>query len=894
MKKILDQFFQPKSVALIGATDKMGKVGQAVLQNLIQGGFKGALYPVNPKYKVIQGIPCYPDIKKLPENADLVIIATPATTIPDLIRDCGKKGMKAVLVLSAGFKEAGETGEALYAELKNQANLHGVRLIGPNCLGLITPLIGLNATFTPNIPAAGQVAFISQSGAMGSAILDWAAEKNVGFSHFVSVGSMADIAFHHLIDYFGSDNRTACILIYMESLNDARKFMSAARAFARSKPIVILKAGRSKEGAKATLSHTGSMAGNDAVYDAAFKRAGVIRVATVQQLFDCAQALAMQALPEGDRLAIVTNAGGPGILATDWLIQRGGSLATLAPERIEALNQIMPASWSKGNPVDILGDGSPELYKAGVEACLADPGVDAVLCILTGQNMTNPADFAQIVAEASKKAKDKPVYAAWMGQKAMADGRAVLASNKIPWYPFPERAVEVFMRMVEYRENLAMLYETPSDLPIEFNFKRKEARKIIQQAQEKGLTTLEESTAKQLLHCYNIPVNIGQTAKNETEAVQMAREIGFPIAMKIASPDIWHKSDVHGVRLNIETEADVVRVFNSLIESAKNKRPDARIEGVLIEKMLDARFELLIGAIKDPVFGPVLMFGLGGTATEIWKDRAIALPPLNLALASHLVEDTKISRILHGYRNQPGVPLEYLQKILCHFAYLVMDFPEIKEIEINPFGMNAQGGIALDAAITLEKDPGQQKEAYSHLSILPYPTHWIKTVTLRNGAKVLLRPIRPEDEALEAKLVQNTSKESLYFRFFGYLTHLDHQMLARFTHIDYDREMAIVAEIGEGDQKELIGVVRIVGDGWRETAEYAILVTDAWQEKGLGGILTDFILEIARAQGYKKVYASFLKINGDMRRLFHRKGFEIQATPDDYDLAEIALSPQHT
>jgi acetyltransferase len=889
MKKVLDKFFRPQSVALIGATDKPGKVGQAVLQNLIAGGFKGAIYPVNPKYNTLSGLPCYPDVRKIKGTVDLVIIATPAASIPGIIRDCGKKGIEAALVLSAGFKEAGVEGEALYAELKNQAKTHGVRLIGPNCLGLITPLIGLNATFTPHIPAAGQVAFISQSGAMGSAILDWAAEKNVGFSHFVSVGSMADISFHHLIDYFGADNRTGCILIYMESLIDARKFMSAARAFARSKPIVILKAGRSKEGAKATFSHTGSMAGNDAVYDAAFRRAGVIRVATVQQLFDTAQALALQPLPAGDRLAIVTNAGGPGILATDWLIQRGGSLAQLEEKRIAQLNQIMPASWSKGNPVDILGDGDAHLYGAAVNTCLDDPGVDAVLCILTGQNMTHATEFAEVIAAAAQKNKYKPVYAAFMGQKTMAAGRELLAKNKIPWYPFPERAVEVFMKMVDYRENLELLYETPPDSPIEFDFNRAGAGRIIRAAMEKGLTALDERTSKSILQCYNIPVNLGRIAKTEAEALEIAREFGFPLAMKIESPDIWHKTEVNGVRLGIDSEADVERVFRSLLENARTKRPDARITGVLVEKMWRANHELLIGAVKDPVFGPVIMFGLGGTATEIWKDRAIALPPLNMALAKHLVEGTRISRILHGYRNQPGVPMEYLNQILCAFAYLVMDFPEIREIDINPFAMNADSGTALDALITLEDSPARQKAPFSHLSIEPYPTQWIKKAALRNGRKVLLRPIRPEDEALEAQLVKNTSKESLYFRFFGYLNHVDHAMLTRFTHIDYDREVAIVAEIGHGEHRELIGVVRIVGDGWRETAEYAILITDKWQGQGLGSILTDFILDIARQQGYRMVHGSFLKINGDMRRLFDRKGFTIKSTPDDYDVAEIQL-----
>ena len=889
MKKILDHFFRPQSVALIGATEKPEKIGHAVLQNLLSAGFKGDIFPVNPKYQTLNGLKCYPSVSKLPKVPDLTIIVTPAPIVPALMKECGKKGIVSVLVLSAGFKEAGETGEALFRDLKAQAKEHGIRLIGPNCLGLLTPSLGLNATYAPAMPAHGRVAFISQSAAMGSAILDWAAEKNVGFSHFVSIGGMADIGFDHLIDYFGSDNRTACILIYMESLVNARKFMSAARAFARSKPIVILKAGRSKDGARATFSHTGSMAGNDAVFDAAFHRAGVIRAATVQQLFDCAQALSMQPLPASNRLAIVTNAGGPAILATDWLTQRDGVLATLQPAALSALDTIMPPAWSRSNPVDVLGDANPERYRAALKTCLHDTGVDAVLCILTAQNMTDPTEFAQVVVEESKKVKSKPVYAAWMGLHSMGPGRRLLESEKIPWYPFPERAVEVFMKMVNYHDTLELLYETPPDMPLELGFQREKARGIVEQLRKKGRTELSESESMQLLQCYGIPVNIGKLARTEDEAVVHAQSIGLPVVMKIESPDIWHKSDVNGVRLGLESEADVRRAYHSLLENVQKKRPDARIMGVLVEKMWDVQHELLIGTVKDAVFGPVVVFGLGGAATEIWQDRAIALPPLNRALARHLVEGTRISRLLQGYRHVPAVPMEYLEHILCRFAYLVMDFPDIREIDINPFAMNAEGGIALDAAVTLERDPGRQREPYSHLSILPYPTQWIKKVQLRDGTKVLLRPIRPEDEALEARLVENTSRESLYFRFFGYLSGLNHQMLTRFTHIDYDREIAIVAEIERKGQKELIGVVRIVGDGWRETAEYAILITDAWQGHGLGSILTDYILDIAKEQGYRMVYGSFLKINGDMRRLFQRKGFVIKSTEEEFDLAEKLL-----
>ncbi len=890
MKRILDKFFLPKSVAVVGATEKPLKIGYAVVRNLLAGGFKGAVYPVNPKHNMVLGLKCYARLKDLPEVPDLVLMALPAALTPALMKECKTAKAECAVVLSAGFKEAGPEGEALFKELKREAALNGVRLIGPNCLGLLTPAIGLNATFAPTMPPAGRVAFISQSGALGSAILDWAADKNVGFSHFVSIGSMADIGFDHLIDYFGSDSHTACILIYMENLANARKFMSAARAFARSKPIVVLKAGASVQGARAALSHTGAMAGNDAVYDAAFQRAGVIRVQTIQQLFDSTQALATEPLPAGNRLAIVTNAGGPAILATDALEQRGGTLATLAPETLAALDKVLPPAWSKGNPVDTLGDASVEQYRAAVHACLYDPGVDAVLAILTAQSVTDAEAIARAVVAESKAVYSKPVYTSWMGLQTVRSGRAVLEEGKVPWYPFPERAVVTFMHMVRYRENLEMLHETPSDLPVEFaDIRRDEARAIVQAVYQSGRIHLDETESRRLLSCYGIPVNASYLAKTEDEAAAIAANLGCSVALKIESPDIWHKSDVHGVRLGIETEHGVRQVFRFLMENVRKKRPDARITGVTVEPMVSTQHELLIGAVKDPVFGPVIVFGLGGVATEVWQDRAIGLPPLNLALAKHLVEGTKIARLLHGFRNLPAVPLDQLQTVLVRFAYLLMDFPDIREFDINPFAMSTGGGIALDAAVTLERSPSKQRDPFEHLSIQPYPTQWIKNVRLRNGRTALLRPIRPEDEPLEAALVKNTSKESLYFRFFGYVPGIDHKMLARFTHIDYDREMAIVAIVEEKGEPQIIGVVRIVGDGWRESCEYAILVADAWHGNGLGGILTDYIIEIARAQGYKKITASFLKINGAMRRLFERKGFRIRAGEDESDWAELGI-----
>lgn len=888
MKQILDKFFSPKSIALIGATENKAKVGCAVMRNLL--AFEGKVFPVNPKYSKLYDKTCYFSVHELPEKPDLAIIVTPAPTVAGIIADCGEAGITCAIILSSGFKEAGAAGERLFKELQHQAALYGVRIIGPNCMGLVNPSIHLNATFVSTTPVSGKVAFISQSGALGAAVVDWAASKNVGFSYFVSLGNTADISFDHLIDYFGQDSHTACILIYMEHLGNARKFMSAARAFARSKPIIILKAGSSKEGARATLSHTGAMAGNDAAFEAAFRRAGLVRARTIQQLFDCTQALAMQPLPPGKRLAIVTNAGGPGIIATDALIRRGGILANLSDKTIEKLDAILKINWSKNNPVDIGGSASPEQFRAAVRACLFDPQVDAVLAILAAQDVMNPSAAAEGLVAESRAVFPKPVYASWMGMQSVKEGREILEKGKVPWFPFPERAVEVFMHMADYRQNLELLFETPSDQPIGFaDIDRQKAKSLIDDIFKQGRTQLDERESKQVLACYGIRVNEGKPAGSLDEAVAHAAAIGYPVALKVESPDIWHKTDVGGVRTGIDSEAELRQVYQAMLENVRKRRPDARIQGFVVEPMIPIQYEVMLGAKKDPVFGPIILFGLGGIAAELWQDRTVGLPPLNMALARRLVEGAKVSELMRGYRGMLAVSMDLLQEVLCRFAYLLMDFPIIQEVDVNPYALNESGGIVLDANITLERTISLQRDPYDHLCIVPYPTQWMKTITLKNKKEALFRPIRPEDEPMEAELARNASRESLYFRFFGYVPGLDHKFLSRLTHIDYDREMAIVAEVQEEGRKKIAGVVRIVGDGWRESCEYAILVADNWHGQGLGGALTDYIIDIARAQGYQKITASFLKVNGAMRRLFERKGFNISSGEDESDWAELAL-----
>jgi acetyltransferase len=889
MVRQLDSIFNPKVIACIGATDRVDSVGYAVMHNLLTGGFEGKVYPVNPKHKTIQGVTAYKSIKKLPQRPDLAIIITPAATVPGIVQECGESGVGGLLIISAGFKEAGEEGERMLEQITETSREFGMRIIGPNCLGFINPTLGINASFATKMPNKGNIAFISQSGALCTSILDWSLDQSVGFSHFVSIGSMVDVGFAELIDYFGMDNATSSILIYMETLKDARKFMSAARAFARSKPIIILKAGKSLEGGKATLSHTGSVAGNDAVFDAAFQRAGIIRVETIAELFHSAQALALQPRPQGNRLAIVTNAGGPGVLATDYLTTRGGKLAPLTEATMQKLNDFLPSSWSHNNPVDVLGDASAETYRRALEACLSDETVDGVLTILTTQAVTSPTEVAQEVVKAAQNTR-KPVLAVWMGERDVAEGREVLELGKIPNYRYPESAVSVFLKMWNYSRNLELLYETPEEAPQQFTPRKDSAWRIIRSALSQGRKQLTEDEAKELLACYHIPVSANKLAVTPEEAAEFAAAIGFPVAMKIVSPDALHKTEVGGVRLNISNREEAIANYHAIVESVKRHVPNANIHGVLIERMVKKPFELLIGAKKDPIFGPAIAFGRGGVAVEVYKDTQLGLPPLNMRLARRIIEGTQIYPLLKGYRNQPGIDLEDLAFVLTKFAHLLTDFPEINELDINPYAADEYAGVALDARVLLDEyRPRRKGHPHDHMVISPYPGKYTKRIVLKNGTEAILRPIRPEDEPMETQMIENLSSETLYFRFFGYVPRVNHDFLTRFTHIDYDREMAIVAEIDDKGQKKMIGVVRIIADAWGESAEYAIVVADAWQGLELGSNMTDYILEVARDKGIQKVYASMLATNKRMIRMFEKRGFKISREDFETYRAELEL-----
>ncbi|MCE9613117.1 MAG: GNAT family N-acetyltransferase [Lentisphaerae bacterium] len=885
----LHQLFNPETVAVIGATDKVGSVGHALMRNLIGSGYPGIVYPINSKRKSVLGVKAYPTINDVPDRVDLAVVATPASTIPQVTEQCGQAGVGAMVIISAGFMEAGEEGQRLFAQALESARRYGMRILGPNCLGFIKPSIKLNASFANKMALPGKLAFISQSGALCTSILDWAVHNKVGFSHFVSIGSMGDIGFHDLIDYFGSDSETSSILIYMESLSNAKRFMSAARAFARTKPIIVLKVGRSSAGAKAAMSHTGSLTGDDSIFDAAFKRAGIIRVNTIWELFNCAQTLATQPRPRSNRLAIVTNAGGPGVIATDRLMQLGGQLATVSDSTLTSLNKVLPAAWSHNNPVDVLGDADPVRYKEAVDLCLKDEATDGVLVVLTPQAMTLPAEIAQEIVSLPKQ-PGKTLLASWMGADDVARGQEVLLNAGIPVFETPEQAVTCFMHMVQYSRNLELLHETPESTPSEFVPKTQANRDIIAKVVAEGRTSLTETEAKEFISNYDIPVGKHGVATSAKEAVAIAEQVGFPVVMKILSADILHKTDVGGVVVGVTTATAAEAAYTGILDRVKAKRPEARIQGILIEEMSRKKYELLIGCKKDPIFGPVIVFGMGGVAVEVFRDTNIALPPLNMALSRRLIEDTHVYTLLKGYRGMEGVELRSLQFLLNKFAYLIMDFPEIKEVDINPFGIDMKGGVVMDAKIILDeaviKNP---VEPYGHLVISPYPKDLERVVQLKTGLSVQLRPIRPEDEPLEAEMFRNFSPKTQRFRFFQLVKNVTHEMLVRYTQIDYDRELAIIAEVNDGGQRKMAGVVRIIADPYNETAEFAIVVADPWQNQGLGNIFTDYILELARKRGVNQVYATFLRDNHVMKHLFEKRKFTITGTEDSYK-AELKLN----
>ncbi|GBC70969.1 Acetyltransferase Pat [Candidatus Calditenuaceae archaeon HR02] len=889
----LERMFNPSVVALIGATDREGSVGLALLQNLLKSSFDRRVYAVNPNRESVLGIKCYHSIDAVPEHVDLAVIATPAKTVPGIVEECGEAGVEGVVIVSAGFKETGEEGRKLEEEIKRLGHRYGLRILGPNCLGFIRPPIGLNSTFLLKDPEPGQIAFISQSGALGSAILDWAISAHVGFSMFVSLGSMIDIDFGDLIDFLGEDPYTRSILIYMESVGDAKKFMSAARGFARNKPIIIMKSGKYPAGAKAVRSHTGVMAGSFDVYRAAFRRVGAVRVDEIKDLFNCASVLDSRRLPAGPRLAIITNAGGPGAIAADAAIEYGGSLAQLSESTIELLDRILPPYWSRGNPIDVLGDADINRYSVALRACLSDPNVNGIIVIYTPQGAAKPLELAKKVVEiVDEGGRVKPVLTVWMGGEEVYSARELFYHNDIPTYSTPEEAVKTYTYMYKYKRSLELLYETPEDLLIDPSPPKNFLKILIRRALMEGNTVLTIDESDKFLDAYGIPRAKGELASSLNEALAIAARLGYPVALKIVSPDISHKTDIEGVVLNVTSETELREAYLRLIDSVRSKMPDARVKGIYVQKMVHpAHYELILGSARDLDFGAIILFGAGGTATEFLRDYSIGLPPLNQVLARRLMEETKIYEILvRGIRNRPPADLKKLEEVIVRFSNMIVDFPEIKEAEINPLIVSGDQIYAVDFRIILDDKYVDSGEQYSHLVITPYPTKYVRPWRLRDGREVLLRPIRPEDEPLEYELIKGLSEESSRFRFFQVIREITHEMLVRFCNIDYDREIAIIAEYNEGGKKRNVGVGRLIIDRDAKRGEFAVLVADDFQGKGLGTKLTDMVIEIAREKGLDSIYGIVLPENIKMIRLCKKMGFEIKYGKDEV-LVELKLKP---
>ena len=874
----LDRIFKPRRVAVVGASESAGSIGNALMKNLIEGGFQGKLLPVNPKYHTVQGISAVGSVSALDAEVDLAVVATPIHTVPEIVRACVEKKIAGAIVISAGGKEVGEKGREIEERIRATAHAGGLRIVGPNCLGIIRPNARLNASFASEMPDIGHLAFVSQSGAICTAILDLALKEHIGFSHFVSIGSMLDVDFGDLIDYLGNDPSAKSILLYIESLTNFRKFMSAARAVSRVKPIIVLKAGRSEAGAKAAASHTGAMAGEDAVYDAAFKRAGIVRVDTIQDLFDCAELIAKQPRPLGPRLAIVSNGGGPGVMATDTLARYGLDPAPLTPETFQKLDAFLPSFWSRGNPVDILGDASAERFRRTLEICFEGKDTDGVCVILAPQAMTAPILVAETLVS-TMKGRRYPVFACWMGGKSIEKALQILNNAGIPTYETPERAVRAFLYMVDYARNTASLMEIPPKLPRNIAFDPEKAERLLAKTSDNEF--MPESDVTEVLSAYGLPVIRTETAGTEDEASRLGLAMGYPLVMKLHSPDITHKTEVGSIRLDLRSDEEVRAAFAGIVESARRYKPHARIDGVTMQPFFsNPDFEILLGAKRDANFGPVIVFGMGGIFTEVLKDRALGLPPMNRLLARRMMQETKAWSLLQGYRNRPPADMERLEEMIIRLSQLLIDFPRIAELDMNPVLIKDGNPVAVDARILLSK---ADRPSPLHLVISAYPEQNETHLITKEGVRLFIRPVRPEDAPLFTALFKTLSPTTIYYRFFGALKELNPEMLARFTQIDYDREIALVALGEDSETENMLGVARIIGDPDGKTGEFAVLVGDAWQGKGIGSNLLEKCLSIAEKQGFKTVHGIVLKENRNMLALGKKLGFSIERDADDGD-----------
>lgn len=884
----LDRMFRPASIAVIGASARPGSVGNVVMRNLVQGHFAGPVHAVNPSGGEIEGVRVCRSIAELPAVPELAVICTPPEAVAASVAELGLRGTRAAVVITAGARAAdGSTPFA--AQLLAAARPHGLRILGPNCIGLLLPPLGINASFAHLDSRPGKLAFISQSGALCTTVLDWARARNIGFSAFVSLGDGADVDLGDLLDYFGSHHETRGILVYAESITQARKFLSAGRAAARNKKVIVLKSGRHAGGARAAFSHTGAMAGRDDVVDAVIRRAGMLRVDSIEELFDAAETLAHARPVRGSRLAILTNGGGPGVLAADALAARGGQLAELSAAARAALDGVLPATWSRGNPVDIIGDAGADRYTAALDALTRDADFDAVLVLLVPTALVDGVEVAHAVAARAAQLS-LPVLCCWLGDGTAEPARRVLAEAGVPGYPTPEAAVRAFMQMVEFDRNQRALMQVPPSIPEAFAPRRELARAVIEAALAAGRDALDAAGVSTVLEAYAIPVVESRQVESPDAAAVAAAELGFPLALKLRSPEISHKSEVGGVALALESAQAVRAAAAEMQARVRRLRPDARIEGFVLQRMVQRRaaVELIAGMSDDPVFGPVLLFGAGGTATELIADKAVSLPPLDLALAADLVARTRISRLLQGYRERPAADLAALHLTLVKLSHLVTDHAEIAELDINPLLLDASGVLALDARIRIV--PARAGGA-ERLAIRPYPRELESTVELA-GTELLLRPIRPEDAPAHAEFFRRVSGEDKYLRFFRAMHDIPPEQLARFTQLDYDREMALVALQRHGTAPETLGVVHVATDADNRRAEFAIIVRSDWHGRGLGKLLLGRIIDYCRGRGTGRLVGTTLLENAAMLGLARRLGFTLRPVLNDRLVEmELQLAP---
>jgi acetyltransferase len=877
----------PKTVALLGASPVPGKVGQVLARNLLEQ-FQGAVQFVNPKHREIGGHPCWPDVASLPQAPDLAVICTPALGVPDLIRQLGERGTRAAVVVSAGFGESGSTGEALQQQLLDAARPFGMRIVGPNCIGMLSPGIGLNASFSHSPAPPGNLAFITQSGALLAAVLDWARPRGIGFSHMISLGDMADVDFADLLDQLAGDIGTHAVLLYIEGIRNSRRFMSAARAAARIKPVIVVKSGRHEAAARAAATHTGALAGADAVYDAAFRRAGMLRVPDLGALFDAADILSLQAPPAGERLAILTNGGGMGVLATDALVDSGGEPAALSAETRKALDAVLPATWSRGNPVDIIGDADGARYRAALKILMSASDVDAVLTLYCPTGVSDPDEVASAVADMAKTGR-RPVFTSWVGGEAVTAARKYLLSHNLPSFDTPEAAVRAFMYLATYRRNQQLLMETPPSLPAEFRPDVPEARRIIEAVLAEGREWLDEVESKNLLECYRIPTVTTRLAADPDEAAQMASGFAGPYVLKIISPTLTHKSDVGGVELNLPNPESVRWAATVMRAKIAQQRPDAQIKGFSVQTMVrhSAAVELIAGIVTDRQFGPVVLFGQGGTAVEVIADKALALPPLNLRLAAEMIRETRIYKLLKGYRANPPADMDAIALTLVKLAQLAADLAEVLELDINPLLAGADGVLALDARVRVIRATG---DAATRLAIKPYPQELETQLVASDGRKLLLRPIMPEDEPALARTFEMLTPDEIRQRFHVPMKAFPHTLAARLTQIDYDREMALVlVQEGIPGRAEIEGVVRFAADPDGARAEFALLVRHAYAHAGLGRQMLAQLVDYARRRGIGELFGLVLVENSAMRGLCRNAGFTETQISEEPGVVRVSL-----